>query len=268
PHGGQISQRALDAFAACEEAGIKVVYVTGRPPRWLDPVIDVTGHRGFAIAANGAMVIDVARDQHLTVHGIPTDVVQEVVSTLRREIPDIAVAVETPDLFWIENDYHARRNNSPDSTAVEGLRPPSNTETERYADRVEDLIDPSLPVIKIVARSTQMSVDGLLKAGSDAVGHLVSTTHSSVEVPLIEMAAKGVTKATTHAELAHRWDVTPADVITFGDMPNDIDMLRWSGQSYAMTGGHPDAIAAAQHLAPPASEDGVAQVLEDLLAKR
>src|SRR5690625_7453980 len=81
------------------------------------------------------------------------------------------------------------------------------------------------------------------------------------------MAAKGVTKATTLAELVQSWDLTPADIVTFGDMPNDIDMLRWSGHSYAMTGGHPDAIAAAQHLAPPAVEDGGAQVLEGMLAR-
>ncbi|HLS03607.1 MAG TPA: HAD family hydrolase [Actinomycetales bacterium] len=264
PHGGSISQRTLDAFAACEEAGIKVVYVTGRPPRWLDPVIEVTGHRGYAIAANGAMVIDVAREQHLTVHGIPTEVVEEVVHTLRKAIPDIALAVETPELFWIESAYQRRR----DPRAAEGLRPVRDTETERYADRVEYLIDGSHPVIKIVGRSAELGVDELLAVGREHVNHLVAATHSSVDVPLLEMGAKGITKATTLAELAQSWDLTPADVITFGDMPNDVDMLRWSGHSYAMTGGHFEAIAAAQHVAPPASEDGVAQVLEQMLAER
>lgn len=263
PHGGSISQRTLDAFAACEEAGIKVVFVTGRPPRWLDPVVEVTGHRGYAIAANGAMIIDVARNQHLTVHGVPTDVVLEVVAKLRRAVPDIALAAETPDMFWIEQSYVQRRDPRPN----EGHFPARDTEMERYAERVEDLIDPSQPVIKIVGRSAELSVDELLAVGREHVGHLVATTHSSVEVPLLEMAAKGVTKATTLAELAQSWDITPADVVSFGDMPNDIDMLRWAGHSYAMEGGHPDAIAAAQHVAPPAAEDGVAQVLEDMLAR-
>src|SRR5690625_356377 len=96
PHGGSISQRTLDAFAACEDAGIKVVYVTGRPPRWLDPVLDVTGHRGYAIAANGAMIIDVAREKNITVHGIPTDVVEEVVHTRRRAGAARALPAATP----------------------------------------------------------------------------------------------------------------------------------------------------------------------------
>ena len=35
-----------------------VVFVTGRPPRWLPPIAEVTGHRGLAVCANGALVVD------------------------------------------------------------------------------------------------------------------------------------------------------------------------------------------------------------------
>jgi len=262
PHGGAVSQRTLDAFAACEEAGIKVVFVTGRPPRWLEPVIDATGHRGYAIAANGAMVIDVEREQNLIVHGIPADTVLEVVETMRSVVPDFVVAAETPDQFLIEEAYAGQRQ----PRKAEGLLPAFNTGNELYAPRVEDLLDNSHEVIKLVGRSKQLTVDGLLAAGRENVGHLIAATHSSVDVPLLEMAAQGVTKATTLAELAGTWGLSPADVVAFGDMPNDSDMLRWAGHSYAMDGGHPEAVEAATHLAPPAIEDGVAQVLEGMLA--
>ena len=49
-------------------------------------------------------------------------------------------------------------------------------------------------------------------------------------------------------------------------MPNDIEMLAWAGRGYAMAGGHPDAIAAANDTAPSCLQDGVAQVIERLLA--
>jgi hydroxymethylpyrimidine pyrophosphatase-like HAD family hydrolase len=49
-------------------------------------------------------------------------------------------------------------------------------------------------------------------------------------------------------------------------MPNDVEMLRWAGQSYAMAGGHPEAVAAARGLAPACEQDGVAQIVEVLLA--
>ena len=55
------------------------------------------------------------------------------------------------------------------------------------------------------------------------------------------------------------------EVVAFGDMPNDVEMLRWAGRGYAMADGHADAIEAADHTAPPLGQDGVAQVLERLL---
>ena len=57
-----------------------------------------------------------------------------------------------------------------------------------------------------------------------------------------------------------------ADVVAFGDMPNDIEMLRWAGHGYAMASGHPEAIRAAGQQAPHFDDDGVAQVLEERLA--
>jgi hydroxymethylpyrimidine pyrophosphatase-like HAD family hydrolase len=51
-------------------------------------------------------------------------------------------------------------------------------------------------------------------------------------------------------------------------MPNDVPMLQWAGRGYAMADGHPEAIAAADDVAPPCADDGVAQVLERLLAEQ
>ena len=49
-------------------------------------------------------------------------------------------------------------------------------------------------------------------------------------------------------------------------MPNDVPMLRWAGLSYAIADGHPAALAATPHRAAVVADDGVAQVIEALLA--
>jgi hypothetical protein len=49
-------------------------------------------------------------------------------------------------------------------------------------------------------------------------------------------------------------------------MPNDLPMLAWAGRGYAMANAHPDVLAAAEHMAPSNDDDGVAQVVEKLLA--
>ena len=43
---GSVSPRTVAALAAVEEAGWHLVLVTGRPPRWMAPVVEATGHRG------------------------------------------------------------------------------------------------------------------------------------------------------------------------------------------------------------------------------
>ena len=58
------------------------------------------------------------------------------------------------------------------------------------------------------------------------------------------------------------------DTVAFGDGANDVEMLAWAGDSYAMANAVPLALAAARHRAPSNVEDGVAQVVEQLLAMK
>ena len=48
-----------------------------------------------------------------------------------------------------------------------------------------------------------------------------------------------MTKATGLAEVAADLGVDAADVVAFGDMPNDLEMLRWAGHGVAMGNAHP-----------------------------
>ena len=58
PHGGEISARTAETLRAVADAGVPVVLVTARPPRWMRTVVDALGHTGEAIIANGAAVMD------------------------------------------------------------------------------------------------------------------------------------------------------------------------------------------------------------------
>ena len=62
--------------------------------------------------------------------------------------------------------------------------------------------------------------------------------------------------------IADRNGATAEDVIAFGDMPNDIDMLTWAGHGVAMGNAHPAAKEAADEVTASNNEDGLALVLE------
>lgn len=57
------------------------------------------------------------------------------------------------------------------------------------------------------------------------------------------------------------------ETVAFGNGYNDVDMLRWAGMGVAIGGAVPEVLEVADLVAPPLEEDGVAQVLEDLLQR-
>lgn len=76
----------------------------------------------------------------------------------------------------------------------------------------------------------------------------------------------GVSKASTLARLAKEWGIDSCDVVAFGDMPNDLEMLKWAGVGYAMANAHGEVLAATAHVAPAIHDDGVAEVLDAVFA--
>ncbi len=245
-----VSARTVEALRACERAGIPVAIVTGRPPRWLPDAITATGIRGLAICANGAAVYDCATHELHQSWTIPTDVVLRTVDTLRQHLPEVSVALETTTGYLREPGYRAVHND--DDHRLRATLPEL---LERAGDSV----------IKVLIRAGGRG-DDLLRIARSQVGELVEATHSNAADNLLELGPSGVSKAVTLAYLVERLGFAAADVIAFGDQPNDIPMLRWAGEGVAMADGHPAALRAADLVAPACADDGVAQILEARLA--
>ena len=261
PHGGTVSARTRAALQQYTERGVDVVLVTGRPPRWLPPVVEATGLTGPAIVANGAMVIDAQSLEPIEVSSIPQEHLTEAIDRFTAALPDAVFAVETPGELRVGPGFERIRT----SGTREGLTPDEPPVT--YASSIAELVDGE-SFIKILVLSPASDPDEMLATGRAEAGHVVSVTRSGVARPLLELGPHGVSKASALARYAGARGIDQADVVAFGDMPNDVEMLRWAGHGFAMHGGHAEALAAAQHVAPPVTEDGVAQVLETFLAPR
>jgi Cof subfamily protein (haloacid dehalogenase superfamily) len=247
---GTISARTVRALQACQDAGVRVVYVTGRPPRWMGGVVAQTGHRGTALCGNGAIVYDLANERVLQARTLATDVVLEVARRLTETVPDASFALETLAGFRRTPDYVARWD----------------VGSEELVAELPALLDDAPEIVKLLCRSESSLSDDMLVRAIPALDGLAAPTHSNPHDGLLEVSALGVGKATALAELAAEWGIDRDDVVAFGDMPNDLDMIGWAGRGFAMRGGHADVVAVAHAVAPPVTEDGVAQVLERLLA--
>lgn len=246
---GRVSQRTVTALQAVERLGVPVVFVTGRPARWMADVAQQTGHTGLAICANGAVLYDLHREQVVGNDPIPVAVGLDVAHRLRAAMPEVSFAVETLDGFAHEPDYRTRWD--------AGL--------ELAVAPIETLY--TAPAVKLLARHERLAPDDFLAAARDVLGDLVEVTHSSATA-MLEISAAGVSKASALARFAAERQIAAADVVAFGDMPNDLPMLAWAGRPYAVEGGHPQVLAAVEAVVPPPEEDGVARELERLFRLR
>lgn len=242
---GSISERTRTALSLAEDAGAMVVFVTGRPPRWMRPVAEATGHRGVAICANGAFLYDLHAERVVEEFLLQPAVAAEVVRVLRDALPDAAFAVERDEQFGHEPHYVSRWP-VPEDTLV--------------AD-IEALL--SAPVAKLLVRHEALASDALLARAREAAAGLATMTHSSRE-GLLEISAAGITKASTLERLCAEHGLGAADVIAFGDMPNDLPLLAWAGRAIAVANAHPDVLAAVEEVTASNDDDGVAAVLEAL----
>ena len=90
----------------------------------------------------------------------------------------------------------------------------------------------------------------------------------SAERGWIDFMAAGVDKGSAIRQLQEELGADPGRCVCFGDWENDATMLAACGQSYAMSGGHPAALAAARFVAPPCEENGEIAVLDRLFPAR
>ncbi|MFI1358420.1 HAD family hydrolase [Streptomyces sp. NPDC020898] len=243
---GTLSDRTRAALAAAEQAGIRVVLVTGRPPRSVPELLATVGPH-FVIAANGAAVH--TPDGTLAqVSPIRPLAATRLISRVRHALPGTAFAVEYDGGFGHEPGYptwsYGDEDTDPVGTAGELLT--------RIAGR---------PVLKILAHHPTLPLDEFYERARRTAGSSAETTYST-GLSLVEFSAPLVTKASTLLAWSGRLGVGSHEIAAFGDMPNDLPMLTAVGHSYAMANAHPDVLRAAHHRVPTNDEDGVAQVLE------
>ena len=128
-----------------------------------------------------------------------------------------------------------------------------------------ELLASTDPAVKLLAKGSGMQPDEFMDRVEQLVGEQVTVTRSGHSA-LVEISALGITKASGLAALAERRGIDQAAVAAVGDMPNDVPMLLWAGQSFAVANAHPAAKqAAGTVLTETNDEDAVARLLTSLL---
>lgn len=250
-----VSSRTRDALAAAAAAGAAHIVVTGRSVPWTLPILEYLDYRGIAVCGQGAQVYHAGERRLITSVTLDPQLAVLALSKIEAEIGPMALAVS---LDGIDGAVIA----SPD------YRKPGEGEETAHPLPYVAMKDPSdlwaVPLTKVYIQHPRLGDDELAEVARRVAGDLVGVMMAGEGV--VELLPPGLTKATGLALAARRLGVRPAGAIAFGDMPNDTAMFEWSAYGVAMENAHADLKAVADEVTASNNADGIAVVLERLLA--
>ncbi|QCX77719.1 Sugar phosphatase YidA [Streptomyces sp. YIM 121038] len=244
-----VSTRTRDALTAATAAGAAHIIVTGRSVPWTRHVLEDLGYEGIAVCGQGAQVYHAGERRLLTSVTLDRQLAGLALAKIEAEIGPLALAA------------------SRDGIDGEVLVGPGYLVQDGPLPAVP-LADPadlwSAPLNKLYVQHPGLDDDALTAVAREVAGDLVGVTMAGEGI--VEILPLGLTKATGLSLAARRLGAKAVDTIAFGDMPNDIPMFAWSAHGVAMANAHEELKAVADEVTTSNEADGIAVVLERLLA--
>jgi Cof subfamily protein (haloacid dehalogenase superfamily) len=265
----EVSPRTARALRAAQQAGITVAVATGRRTAYTAPLLEGLGLRADTplLTSNGAVTrtlggerIDRAQMEARVARGLcgllrPFGVLVFTFDKLGRGelvLEELDKAQGRISL-WVE----ANRN------AIEVVKPLEQALGDGN-DPIQGMVTGSLDKMKKAERAIKASQ----WSGSC---ECVRTEYPARDLSILDLLPPGVSKGWALQRLAARLGVDRQETMAIGDNWNDVDMLEWAGQGVIMGNAAVELRTLAKmrgwEQAPPNDEDGVAVVLEAVVAK-
>ncbi|CRH32989.1 hypothetical protein C7420_101345 [Pantoea ananatis] len=243
--------RFLACYHQLTQRHIKFVVASGNQYHQLRSFFPEIASEIAFVAENGALIID--RDQELFCGSFSRNDIDAVLDTLENgHYPDLryllcgresAYYFEGMDEKWLVKMRHYCHRLRP----IRSLDEVADDRILKFALNLSDeYVEPLMADIQ------------RLHEGSAAA---TSSGHGSVD-----LIVPGQHKANGLNLLAQRWGISHDRVLAFGDGGNDLEMLQQSGFSFAMSNAPQRVKDAARFLAPANNDEGVLQVIEQMLA--
>ena len=247
----ELTPRAQAAVRALRQAGIEFAITSGRPPRGMamliEPLALTTPIAGF----NGGMFV--RPDMSV----IATERLDPVIA---RQAVDLLLARGLDAWVYAGNDWLVRDPSAPHVAREEW--------TVKFPPRVVAEFGDALErAVKIVGVSDDY--DLVARVGHDmqqAVAGRASATRS--QPYYLDVTHPLANKGNVVRTLSRRLQIPPAEIVTIGDMPNDVLMFRESGLSIAMGNARPEVKDEAHFVTDGYNNEGFAKAIERLVLPR
>ncbi|MGJ3507100.1 HAD hydrolase family protein [Enemella sp. A6] len=235
---GAVSPLNREAVRAAAEAGLHVVFATGRPPSWLSVLEELDLAHTVVVASNGALLYDIATRQVLQQHAMSNEVVLDLAERLRAALPGVVFGIQQNDRFGHEPGYFE---------GVSLTSVPDSVDRATVSRFLSGLVEGELSelvtageFVKVLVKHPTATAAEMAEVVEQVAGGEVTATYSmGGATGLLELSAPGISKATTLATYAESLGIDSAEVAAFGDMPNDLAMLHWAGRPHLMADHDP-----------------------------
>jgi hypothetical protein len=245
-----LTERTKLAVQRLRERGIRFAITSGRPPRGMKMVDDALNLDTPIAGFNG---------------GVFTQPDGQVISSriLSRESAKTAIEIicknqltawlYTPDEWYI-----------PDPKCPHVAR---ETWTVKFEAKVQTDFTPFLDhAVKIVGVSDDLAAVAACEAECQKVLH-TSVSAARSQPYYLDVTHPEATKGGVVAYLAKLFQISPGQIATLGDMPNDVLMFEKSGLSIAMGNASAEVQAQANFVTAGNEEEGFAMAIEKFILK-
>ena len=248
-HDKVVTPKTRKALLKAEANGAVIILASGRPTYGIEPVaecLELNQRGGYILSYNGGNIVNAKTGEKLFSQFLP-DVVIPILYKFAKEhnhallgYAGNEIITEKPDDQYVKEESRINKMN---------IR------------KVENLLDALEP------HPTKLLMTGdpsdILKAEQELVELLGEKMDIFRSAPFfLELVPKGIDKAQSLQRLLAKINLTPADMIAFGDGYNDLSMLKLAGMGVAMENAAPEVRADADYVTLSNEEDGVAAALE------
>lgn len=247
----RVTERTRAAVAALHAQGVRFTVVSSRPPFGLRMLIETLGITVPVASFNGGAIASPAL-QILTQRRIDRDVVRDIVAFL--DAKRVGVWLFTGQ-EWLTRDL-AGAHVSHETITVQ-QRPHAVENFDAVIDQAGKLVGVSNDFARLEAIE------------AEARAHFAARATVVRSQPYyLDFVAPGVDKGLAVRELAETIGVSLAEIVTLGDMENDVPMFRQADFSIAM-GNASDAVKGeARETTLTNDEDGFAAAVERFILPR
>ena len=248
-HDKVVTPKTREALLQAESKGAIIILASGRPTYGIVPVaecLELEKRGGYILSYNGGNIVNAKTDEKLFSQFLPDTVIPILYQYAKEKNHALLgyagneIITEMPDDDYVKEESRINKMNI------------------RQVDNLLEALEPHPTKLLMTGDPTDM-----LKAEEELVEILGEKMDIFRSAPFfLELVPKGIDKAQSLRRLLAKLNLTPADLMAFGDGYNDLSMLKLAGVGVAMANAAPEVRADADYVTLSNEEDGVAAALE------